>query len=392
MHRRTVSLSLLAVALVLGSRTVPAGQTSQRLVAHEWGTFTSIAGEQGQAVPWRPLDGPSDLPCFVERHRLCIKCSVAALVRMETPVIYFYADKDVDVNVAVTFRQGLVTEWYPSANVTPTALPVGATPFSSPSFASLARWPRVSIRPGSPERYPTEPAESHYYAARRTDAAPVVVGGQQEKFLFYRGVGDFEPPVSATVAPDGSIRVSARSDAPLGTLILFENRDGSMAYSVRHVASRSATLAAPTLDGEAMPPTAELEQALIADGLYPKEARAMVETWRDSWFEEGTRLFYLAPRAVVDSRLPLVITPAPDETVRTFVGRVELFTARSEGAVRTAIDRRDGATLARFGRFAGPIAERVLWRDPTMENRRFQALMQPIYAAAVSAPRSPSCR
>ena len=37
------------------------------LTVHEWGTFTSIAGDDGMAIDWEPLDGPSDLPCFVHR-------------------------------------------------------------------------------------------------------------------------------------------------------------------------------------------------------------------------------------------------------------------------------------------------------------------------------------
>ena len=36
-----------------------------RLVVHEWGTFTSIAGKNGVALEWRPLNGASDLPKFV---------------------------------------------------------------------------------------------------------------------------------------------------------------------------------------------------------------------------------------------------------------------------------------------------------------------------------------
>jgi hypothetical protein len=35
------------------------------LVVHEWGTFTSIAGKDGIALDWRPLNGPTDLPGFV---------------------------------------------------------------------------------------------------------------------------------------------------------------------------------------------------------------------------------------------------------------------------------------------------------------------------------------
>src|SRR5438132_371630 len=62
----------------------------------------------------------------------------------------------------------------------------------------------------------------------------------------------------------------------------------------------------------------------LSYGLYPKEAAAMVDTWRDSWFEPGSRLFYVAPRQAVDAILPLNVTPAPGSVVRVFVGRIEL--------------------------------------------------------------------
>ena len=34
---------------------------------HEWGTFTSVAAEDGTAVDWVPQQGPRDLPCFGDR-------------------------------------------------------------------------------------------------------------------------------------------------------------------------------------------------------------------------------------------------------------------------------------------------------------------------------------
>src|SRR5829696_2529580 len=79
-----------------------AGPVEDRLVVHEWGTFTSIAGKDGVALDWRPLNGPSDLPKFVHtlqggsrglRHRVAGKESITARVRMETPVLYFYSDE-----------------------------------------------------------------------------------------------------------------------------------------------------------------------------------------------------------------------------------------------------------------------------------------------------------
>src|SRR5215510_10744636 len=63
-----------------------------RFVAHEWGTFTSVSTADGKVQLWNPLSGPSELPSFVYRSSgfQCFKGGRTALVRLETPVIYFY--------------------------------------------------------------------------------------------------------------------------------------------------------------------------------------------------------------------------------------------------------------------------------------------------------------
>jgi hypothetical protein len=104
---------------------------------------------------------------------------------------------------------------------------------------------------------------------------------------------------------------------------------------------------------------AELERLLVREGLYEREARAMVDTWSDSWFEQGTRLFYVVPRRLVDAILPLEIRPAATDVARAFVGRVELVTAASLTELEDALRRNDRARLARFGRFLGPVADRL---------------------------------
>src|SRR5258708_20105716 len=58
----------------------------------------------------------------------------------------------------------------------------------------------------------------------------------------------------------------------------------------------------------------DLEGILVAQGLYQNEAQAMVQTWRDSWFEEGSRLLYIVPPEFVNPVLPLPIKPAPIQT------------------------------------------------------------------------------
>ena len=103
----------------------------------------------------------------------------------------------------------------------------------------------------------------------------------------------------------------------------------------------------------------DLERVLIDHGLYQKEARAMIETWRDSWFEEGTRLFYIVPRQTIDSVLTLNIQPTPSKTARVFVARMELITPEIQDDVRQAIARNDRSALERYGRFLEPAAKRI---------------------------------
>jgi hypothetical protein len=119
-------------------------------------------------------------------------------------------------------------------------------------------------------------------------------------------------------------------------------------------------------------PTTELERLLLARGLYAAEANAMLETWRDSWFEEGTRLIYVVPRSEVDAILPLHIEPAPDEVARVFVGRMELVTPDTLKEITAALLANDAATLRRFGRFLEPIGRRIVAESP----REDRALLQ----------------
>jgi hypothetical protein len=91
---------------------------------------------------------------------------------METPVLYFYAPRETRVNVDVCFRQGLITEWYPRAVVSPDSFNDGAS-LRAPGLSSTIAWTDVTVSPGASADFPVERGPSHYYAARRTDAAPL---------------------------------------------------------------------------------------------------------------------------------------------------------------------------------------------------------------------------
>jgi hypothetical protein len=188
-------------------------------------------------------------------------------------------------------------------------------------------------------------------------------GDQYEKFLFYRGVAGFHPPVSAKVLSNGQLRLINRSAQEIPALILFERYSGRLGYKILPSLANSAVVETPSTSGTLDSLRTDFEALLVRQGLYPDEARAMVETWRDSWFEDGSRLFYIVPRAFVDSVLPLSIQPSPGQLTRVFVGRVELLTSTTQESVEAALLSHDYGTLQKQGRFLESIVELLSKRD-----------------------------
>jgi len=96
----------------------------------------------------------------------------------------------------------------------------------------------------------------------------------------------------------------------------------------------------------------------------------MVETWRDSWFEEGSRLIYIVPEKFVNRILPFSINPSPVQVMRVFVGRMELVTPATERAVERAFALHDQTTLAKYGRFLELILQTMLAKDASHARAR----------------------
>lgn len=379
--KKTHALAALAVAAAAGVTAVRADDVPG-LVAHEWGTFTQLSGSDGVAIDFRPLEGVSDLPSFVYastdgprglRNALPqTKSAVSGTVRMETPVIYFYAppgSPEQKVGVRVSFPQGRITEYYPRARA---------------FDGTTLDWGTFAVLPGAHPDLPTEARPSHYYAARATDADPVRVcdpqdGLEHEKFLFYRGVGSFPLPLEARLAGD-TVSIAAPGSAAVGQAFVFERHGDDVRFSPfcrAHGLGHCREHARCAARDRSKLPRATVEQVqeqlrsfLVEQGLFEKEARAMVETWKDSWFEDGLRVFYAVPRALTDAVLPLSIAPAPTKLVRVLVGRAELVTPEMEREVLEAARVLDSdackpasaarETLRRYGRFARPILERAL--------------------------------
>jgi hypothetical protein len=240
----------------------------------------------------------------------------------------------------------------------------------------ILEWRDIRVQPSTAPAFPVEHGQSRYYAARHTDAAPLVVSGQPEKFLFYRGVGRFEVPLAARISEDGRILVENRGKDPVPGVILFENRGSRFGYRNVGTVGASATVDPPALNSSFAQLQRDLEAMLVGQGLFDKEAHAMVETWIDSWFEEGSRLLYVVPGHLVDTMLPVQIEPAPSQISRVFVGRIELISPATTQAVQRAIEARDGAALVPYGRFLDPVLARIAGGDA----KRLEQLLHSVYS------------
>ncbi len=372
----------VAPVLAITAAFLFAADGPSTLSVHEWGTFTSIAGEDGSSVDWDSLVCPEGLPGFVNNKFRFSKMSIQGNVRMETPVMYFYAQRALTAHVKIGFPHGLITEWYPRAKFTvyqnefPLPENMNGVDLSLHKPTGVLEWNDIKIQPGATPVYPVENSPSRYYAARETDAAPLTVGGESEKFLFYRGVARFEVPLSARISPEGKILIENRGKDPVPGVILFENRGGKLGYRAVGTIKDAAKVDGPSLDRSFPQLQRDLETTLIEQGLFAKEAHAMVETWRDSWFEEGSRLLYIVPSRTVDTILPVQIEPVPAQIARVFVGRIELITSITTSAVERAIASHDTAMLHAYDRLLDPILQRIAGGNRS----RLEQLIGKVYA------------
>jgi hypothetical protein len=363
MHTRLlVAVALLAIAPALQAADPP-------LIVHEWGTFTSVQGHDGKQAWWLP-HLKTDLPEFVYARGvknggikgvqlLRGKETQSAILRMETPVIYFYSDIARAVDVRVRLPKGEITEWYPQATrIGPSFRPDGQ---GASLEDSLIEWKGVTILPHDTTEVSADslirttegPKADHYYSARATDANLLRVASahargavEYERDLFYRGLAEFPGPLTATVEGDEAqlVLVTEGQDA-LKNLFVVTIRKGLMRYQKvdRVTPDRTTDVSLDAVPYAALDEARsrlmeDMVKALVSEGLYEKEARAMVDTWKQQWFaEEGSRVFYLLPRAWTDRVLPLEVTPRPDRVVRVMVGRAELIMPSVERGLKKEI-------------------------------------------------------
>jgi hypothetical protein len=375
---RCVGLAALLTGLATGCVSLAQEPAlSDRLVVHEWGTFTSLHDEHGAAVGGINSDD-EPVPNFVHRisgnlllrpgfsapsiwAKSAPRCHPDVTMRLETPVVYFHppqgAKSPMTLDVEVALRGGWLSEYYPDAEVEAPGVN-GAQSFGrlSTDVVGRLRWEDLAVGVDAPGPETTDPV---WVAPRDVDAASVTSsGGESERFLFYRGVGRIESPLRVSrdatwqslviTAEFPVVEQSRETELAVPALWLVDVRDD------KSMASRELEGFRVTNDGNsrvvARTPAKfdddqyhvdnvaelglEMRTALIEDGLFADEADALIETWKAAYFKSpGLRLFYLLPQAWTDHVMPMKLS-TDAELVRTMVGRVEIVSPKQRVLLR----------------------------------------------------------
>ncbi len=344
---------------------------------HEWGTFTSVSGSDGVLLSGLDVEEEA-LPWFVNAHDGIVNHGKGYLrplnnvtIKMETPVIYFYADKPFAAHVSVGFNGGSISQWFPnrSGGEIPDPIVVsridgkivgGDIDFAKPFHGGI-EW-NVQVQPHSAldSAAVFKPGETLTWVyPRQTDSALVrTPDGAAEKFLFYRGVGNFSLPVKFTITEDNTLRVANVSKDTIPSVFIFNNfgygdrlsfalLDPVKAGEIRSV--KLVTLVTSTNWQREV--YASMRGALVQAGLFPKEADAMLQTWWSSYFgHHGLRAFWIVPENFTRSVLPLTVEPPPKQQTRVLVGRSELLTPQFEKdlLVQFGKDKENPLIMERF--------------------------------------------
>lgn len=399
---------------------VAVAQSAAAYELHEWGTFTTVSGSDGKLLSGLQREEEA-LPIFVHSHFGMENGQMPSLaeykrilrehgttgfvtlgqkglgrrpvsgvtVKMETPVIYFHSDTGFKARVKVGFNGGTISQWYPGRSggeslpeptlpadpkKTPTPASQWNIDFSQPYRGGI-EWEVDVLSPEESRKTLTfKPSDNLTWLRARVPEANVLrnVAGETENYLFYRGIGNFDPGLRTTVATDETLHLENKTGADIPYLLVFDQSNDKIRWrDVTYGIPSGGKLDIAEADltnietAFAEPVYQSMKTGLAAMGLLESEAHAMVQTWWSSYFEkDGLRVFWIVPTATTDRILPLTAEPAPEKTVRVLVGRSEVLRPRKEAEL-LAMSRMQGDQAAQWtwlksgDRFGIAMEERV---------------------------------
>ena len=345
------------------------------VVVHEWGTITTRHQPDGTPEGrLNRIEKSEVLPSFVHsfepaQTQNTLERSLAkspltlgrpdVTMRLETPVIYFYPGQNYSsksFKVEISFRGGVINEFFPNASA---SLTLDMERINKKMQAGIVRswngevlnnyvrgsivW-SVADLPVKADVPHTE--ETLWIAPRNVDSRYVeVISGESEKYLFYRGVAHLEAMLQTRHSSSEVTLLSpnrlhwlptATTVIPKAWIVAINER-GEVAF--RFVESITLQKKTPSKTIQSFPSFAtdqfrsehltelkrSMKDALVAEGLFKKEAEAMLATWKKSYFANaGRRIFYIVPSEWLEYHLPVKLSIA-HKLSRAFIGRIDLI-------------------------------------------------------------------
>jgi len=312
--------ALIATLAAILPATAGAQNAPERWKIHEWGTFTALMTENARELGWiNTEDEP--VPPFCHRLSRSLLVPIDDLaptyqkdaprahpdvtLRLETPVVYFHppswAKLPQKVDLRVDFRGGWLTEYYPDAKVGAPGLQTRTFQYGRINQGTQGSLEWKGLEIGKEGTFP--PTDDRVWLSpRNVKAAPITaVGGESERFLFYRGVAFSQAPLKASRCGEGkqfylrswlARELTERRPVKFGRMWLADIReDGATAF--RTIAGQKKE-DLNLENGTVIPATFEekdyslarlnalrdeMHAGLVAEGLNPDEADALLNTW-----------------------------------------------------------------------------------------------------------------
>jgi hypothetical protein len=351
---------LLVLLLALSYLFVSPSLAQQPFVVHEWGTFTTLTGSDGVLLPGLYHE-EEYLPYFVQHfpgfsgsgfiHKgLYLQCDNVTL-KMETPVIYFYSDKARSISVRVDWPAGTISQWYPYCSAGEIPSYYGTIDFATQHNGWIQWNANILAHSPSDTTGMWKDGETHTWQAPRATDANIITDslGNVEKYLFYRGVGNASFMDGGTNAnyflkttfQGNTLNIENLTHYNILYGFVFERKVDEITGDSINVIWWSGAIN----DGEKIqctPPAVNVASTfeptlttfrnkLVEKGLFLKEADAMIDTWRQSYFgTPGVRVLWIVPKVATSKSLPMSITPKPDDIQRILVARSEILTPQFE--------------------------------------------------------------
>jgi hypothetical protein len=239
-------------------------------------------------------------------------------VKMETPVLYFYSEPGLDITAKVGFKGGTISQWFPErssgeANPVGPVVDMAATPYESGITWKAKVLPRGTVKDPTHAATTAEWTSPHYTNSNLIEGPQ----GEIEKFLFYRGLGNFPMSVSLRFDDKGDLVVKNGGDEAIPYLMVYDHTQsdsigfpadvwwqGPMAAGEAKVLPKPTPIEYPA----SMAAMDSLHIAMVKAGLYDDEARALLNTWYNGYFIENglkAQSTRLNPGGQVTGRVPM---------------------------------------------------------------------------------------